>query len=69
MNSPVARLLDRATRQTHPIGIHYSQPSIQVAWLLESTVDGSTWPRRFSSFEAEHNRQARLRNGWRSENR
>jgi hypothetical protein len=32
--------------------------------LLESTVDGSTWPRRFSSFEAENNRMAKIRNGW-----
>jgi hypothetical protein len=47
-----------------PIYIHYSQPSIQVDWLLESTVDGSTWIRRFSSFEAEHNRMAKIRNGW-----
>jgi hypothetical protein len=35
-----------------------------VDWLLESTVDGSTWLRRFSSFEADHNRQAHVRNGW-----
>ncbi len=33
-------------------------------WLLESVVDGSTWLRRFSSFEAEHNRMARTRDAW-----
>ena len=27
-------------------------------------MDGSTWLRRFSSFEADHNRQARVRDGW-----
>jgi hypothetical protein len=64
MTSSVAQLFLRAERETDPIFIHYSQPSIQVDWLLESTVDGSTWLRRFSSFEAEHNRQAKVRNAW-----
>jgi hypothetical protein len=35
-----------------------------VDWLLESTVDGSTWLRRFSSYEPDHNRQVRVRNAW-----
>ena len=64
MSSPVAQIFLRAQRQTDPIGIYYSQPSIQVDWLLESTVDGATWLRRFSSFEADHNRLAKVRNGW-----
>jgi hypothetical protein len=64
MTSSLARLFLRAKRETDPIFIHYSQPSIQVDWLLESVVDGSTWLRRFSSFEAEHNRQVKVRNGW-----
>ncbi len=64
MTSPLAQLFLRAQRQTDPIAIHYSQPSVQVDWLLESTVDGSTWHRRFSSFEADHNRMAKVRNSW-----
>ena len=64
MTSPLARLFLRAKRECNDVYIHYSQPSIQVAWLLESTADGSTWLRRFSSFEAEHNRQAKARNAW-----
>lgn len=64
MTSPLARLFLRATPQRDPIYVHYSQPSIQVDWLLESTVDGSTWLRRFSSFEADHNRQVKVRDGW-----
>jgi len=64
MTSPLARLFLRAERVRDPVLIHYSQPSIQVDWLLESTVDGSTWLRRFSSFEADHNRMAQSRNGW-----
>ncbi len=64
MTSPLARLFLRATPERDPIYIHYSQPSIQVDWLLESTGDGSTWLRRFSSFEAGHNRQVKVRDGW-----
>jgi len=64
MTSPLARLFLRATPERDPVFIHYSQPSIQVDWLLESTVDGSTWLRRFSSFEADHNRQVKVRDGW-----
>ena len=64
MTSPLARVFLRAQREYDSIFIHYSQPSIQVDWLLESTVDGSTWLRRFSSFEADHNRQAWARDAW-----
>ncbi len=64
MTSPLARLFLRARRERDPIAIHYSQPSIQVDWLLESTGDGSTWHRRFSSFEANHNRMAKVRSAW-----
>jgi hypothetical protein len=64
MTSPLAALFLQARRLWDPIAIHYSQPSIQVDWLLESTVDGASWHRRFSSFEAEHNRMAKVRNSW-----
>jgi hypothetical protein len=64
MTSPLARLFLRATPERDPIYIHYSQPSIQADWLLESTVDGSTWLRRFSSFEADNNRMAKTREAW-----
>lgn len=64
MTSPLARLFLLAEKERDAIAIHYSQPSIQVDWLIESTVDGSTWHRRFSSFEADHNRMAKVRNAW-----
>ena len=64
MQSPLARLFLRAERETDPIAIHYSQASIQVNWLLESCEDGSTWLRRFSSYEAEHNTMAKRRQAW-----
>jgi hypothetical protein len=64
MTSPLARLFMRAEREYDPIAIHYSQASIQVAWLMESAQDGQSWPRRFSSYESQHSRHAAVRNGW-----
>ncbi len=64
MTGPLAQLFLRAEMEFDPIYIIYSQPSLQVDWLLESTVDGSTWLRRFSSYEADHNRMAKVRNAW-----
>ncbi len=64
MVAPEAAQLDVADLQHDPIAIHYSQASIQADWLLESMVDGSTWLRRFSSYEAANNRLLRVRNGW-----
>jgi hypothetical protein len=54
----------KAEREYDPIAIHYSQPSIQVAWLVESVEDGKTWPRRYSSFESQHSRNAAVRGQW-----
>lgn len=64
LTSPLAKLFMLAERERDPLLIHYSQPSVQVAWLLESTVDGSTWLRRFSSYESDYNRHAVVRNAW-----
>lgn len=64
MTSPLASLWLKAQREVDDVLVLYSQPSLQVGWLIESTEDGSTWPRRFSSYEAQHNRQARVRDGW-----
>lgn len=64
MTSPLAQVFLLAERQYDPILLLYSQPSIQVDWLIESTIDGSTWLRRFSSFESDYNRMAKVRNSW-----
>jgi hypothetical protein len=64
MTSPLARLFLRAKPERDQIFIRYSQPSTQADWLIESAADGSTWPRRFSSFEASHNHAAAARDGW-----
>jgi hypothetical protein len=64
LQGPLARIFRHAEQEIDPIAIHYSQPSVQVNWLLESTVDGSTWLRRFSSYEASHNRMTQRRQAW-----
>ncbi len=64
MTGSLAGLFVRARREWDPVAIHYSQPSVQVNWLIESTGDGRTWHRRFSSYEATHNRQAAGRVAW-----
>ncbi len=61
MQTPLAHLLLRAERLNDPVAVHYSQASIQLAWLFESFEDGATWHRRFSSYEATNNRHAALR--------
>jgi len=62
LTSGIGMLLINAQRQADPIALHYSQPSIQVDWMLETRVDGATWIRRFSSYEASHNEMAMVRN-------
>jgi len=64
MRGPLAQLIFQATRERDPIAIHYSQPSVQAAWLIESVEDGSTWLRRFSSYEAARNLHAKVRMNW-----
>ena len=41
-----------------------SRPPELAAWPMESTEDGSTWLRRFSSYESDHNRHAVVRSAW-----
>jgi len=64
LTSPLAKIFLKANPERDSIAIYYSQPSIQVDWLFESIVDGSTWVRRYSSYEASHNRMATVRNSW-----
>jgi hypothetical protein len=64
MTSPLAQVFMRAQPIRDPIAIHYSQASIQTDWLIESTRDGASWIRRFSSAEADYNHQAKVRGSW-----
>jgi hypothetical protein len=64
LRGPAARAIMHAERDRPPIAIHYSHPSVQVAWMLDSREDGDTWPRRFSSWEATHSRITLVRSSW-----
>ena len=64
LRGPAARAVMHAQRDRAPIAIHYSHPSIQVGWMLDSREDGDTWPRRFSSYEGVHSRITRVRTSW-----
>lgn len=59
-----APLFFKLHRVTDPIAIHYSQASIRAHWMFDSREDGDTWPRRFSSYEAEHSRFAKVRDSF-----
>jgi hypothetical protein len=64
LRGPAAQAIMHAQRDRARIAIHYSHPSIQAAWMLDSREDGGTWPRRFSSYEAVHSRITRVRSSW-----
>ena len=64
LQGPTARAIMQARRDRAPIAIHYSQPSVQAAWMIDSRADGDTWPRRFSSYEGVHSSLARVRTSW-----
>lgn len=64
LRGPAAAAIMSARREQAPIAIHYSHPSVQVGWMLDSREDGDTWPRRFSSYESVHSRITRVRASW-----
>ena len=64
LRGPAAQAIINAARDRAQIAIHYSHPSIQAAWMIDSRVDGDTWPRRFSSYESAHSGVTRVRNAW-----
>jgi hypothetical protein len=64
LRGPAAQAIMHAKLDRAPIAIHYSHPSIQAGWMLDSREDGDTWPRRFSSYEAVHSRITRVRSSW-----
>jgi hypothetical protein len=64
MSGALPRLFLRARRIHDPIALHYSQPSIQVDWLLQSAPLGENWVRWVTSEEEKSNRMARVRKSW-----
>ncbi|MBN1810072.1 MAG: beta-galactosidase trimerization domain-containing protein [Planctomycetes bacterium] len=61
LRSGAADLVATADQQVSPIAIYYSQASIRADWMLETREDGSTWLKRYSSYESKHNQKARAR--------
>jgi hypothetical protein len=63
-----ARALREATDGARPAradaAIVVSQPSVRATWLIDSWVDGKTWPRRLTSYESAHSSSAAARIGW-----
>ena len=66
LRGPAARAIMHAKRAPAPIAIHYSHPSLQVAWMLDAREEGDAWPHRFSSWQDRHSRLARDRSSWAS---
>jgi hypothetical protein len=64
LRGPAGKAIMHARRDRPSIAIHYSHPSIQVGWMIDSREDLDTWPRRFSSYEAVHSRITRVRDSW-----
>ncbi len=64
LQGPAATAIMNAKHDRAKIAIHYSHPSVQAAWMIDSRADGDTWVRRFSSYESVHSSVARVRNGW-----
>jgi hypothetical protein len=64
LRGPAAKAIMEATRDRARIAIHYSHPSIQVAWMLDSREDDDTWPNRSSSWDSDHSRLIDVRRSW-----
>ncbi|NOX32925.1 MAG: hypothetical protein GXP56_04205 [Deltaproteobacteria bacterium] len=47
-----------------PIGIYYSQPSIQAGWAMDALVHGKTWPKRLTSIDNKNQSAGILRKAW-----
>jgi len=64
LRGPTAKAIMEARRDRAQIAILYSHPSVQAGWMIDSRVDGDTWPRRFSSYESEHSMVTAVRQAW-----
>lgn len=47
----LAKLRYLLTDVPQPVGVYYNQSSRRVSWLFDAECDGTTWPRRFSSWD------------------
>jgi hypothetical protein len=56
--------LGSATRPPADLVVLVSQPSVRATWMVDSWVDRKTWPRRLTSYEADHSSSGAAREGW-----
>lgn len=64
LRNGIGALLINSRRQSDPIAIHYSQPSLRVEWMLESRPRGAAWALRSARSERTENNFLRLRESW-----
>jgi hypothetical protein len=53
-----------ARRPPADVVLLVSQPSVRATWMVDSWVDGKTWPRRLTSWETDHSSSGAAREGW-----
>jgi hypothetical protein len=61
---PAAEAFAGARIERAPVWLVESRPSTRAHWMLDSAADGPTWPRRLTSYEAEHSTALAARRGW-----
>src|SRR4029453_14791434 len=49
----IGALLINSDRQSDPIAIHYSPPSLRVEWMLEQKPNGEAWVKRSASSDED----------------
>ncbi len=64
LREPAAAALVDARVFTGDIVILESQPSVRLHWMLDSRVDGKTWPNRLASYDREHSTIGHARESW-----
>lgn len=64
LRSGIGALLINSTRQSDPIAIHYSQPSMRIEWMLAQKDKGDAWVGRSSATERKDSEFLRIRESW-----
>src|SRR5262249_37391924 len=60
----VVKTLRSSRVESNGIALYYSQPSLQAHWMLDSKLDDTTWPKRYSSFELTHSSILKAMQAW-----
>ena len=64
IRSGIGALLINSQRQSEPIAIHYSQPSLRTEWMLQQRPKGEAWTNRTASSDEEDSRFRWLRESY-----